>query len=611
MAYLDYNGLEYLKGKLDDTYETIADANVLKNVVDEKTYGFSNVVNFSSGMVKSAKSLIIDVPLVQEGTGTPSINNVRNFHKYTQFTVKQSDADITTPTETVLKLSPTSNFYNGEVDVINGKYVRKMRIITMDGVNTKVTNKGSGTNNYYFNTSNLSTMGTSSGWVSIDTLNSYGCMCTHLPPATSSTVDSSAGGFGLYISSSNKQPRIFPPSSLNISTIDQCNNWLKTLYDNNTPLMIAYPYLTPYQYSVATTITLNTLIGENNIWSDDGDVKVVISSLSDSIEDEVNGNFWYSKQGSDIDSVYFDYIEPFINTDSFESFMFFTDSHIGSAPAINEDVVFNAVKNLEKAYKSFPVNFCLYGGDTLASDALSPYLPSEQAAYFLSYVNQLFYHSLGEDNFLSVVGNHDYNYESYSGTDLLTNQDMENILFRNKENCYYSYKTLHSTVYALNTGLNKTDNGQGSYSVPMDTYKWQQIKWLGDSLVNDNPQHAIIAMHIIVNNNTGHPKFTMYENASLLCAAYNSHTTITLNDILYDFSACTGRVELFVGGHVHADEHGIDNGIPYVVRRDMTTNETPNCDMVFCDWQNRFALFKRIGEGTDLKINIDNGNEIA
>lgn len=35
MAYLDYNGLEYLKGKLDDTYETIADANDLKSKIDD------------------------------------------------------------------------------------------------------------------------------------------------------------------------------------------------------------------------------------------------------------------------------------------------------------------------------------------------------------------------------------------------------------------------------------------------------------------------------------------------------------------------------------------------------------------------------------------------
>jgi len=35
MAYLDYNGLEYFKDKLDDTYETIADANDLKSAIND------------------------------------------------------------------------------------------------------------------------------------------------------------------------------------------------------------------------------------------------------------------------------------------------------------------------------------------------------------------------------------------------------------------------------------------------------------------------------------------------------------------------------------------------------------------------------------------------
>lgn len=284
-----------------------------------------------------------------------------------------------------------------------------------------------------------------------------------------------------------------------------------------------------------------------------------------------------------------------------DSFMFFTDPHVMALTNWTNEFG-KMIRTMGAVYDVSPVDFCICGGDIIASEADS--LTAEQALYYLSYFDQMCRKTFGADKYLPMAGNHDYNYTS---GDVLTEDNLVNAMFRKWGKAYYKYKANNSTVYLLNTGRNYVD-GSG-YDVPMDEYKWGQIDWLGNALIEDDPEHAIVAMHIIRNNNTEQPEFRLFINANALADAYNNHTTITLNNVTYDFSGCTGRVELFLGGHLHNDEtfDFSKNDIPCIMRSNtLHNNVNPTFDMILCDWENRTVYFKKIGNGNDMTVDLDN-----
>lgn len=286
-----------------------------------------------------------------------------------------------------------------------------------------------------------------------------------------------------------------------------------------------------------------------------------------------------------------------------ESFMFFTDSHWLNGKNWKSKVT-NALNDMKNVYSTAPVDFCIYGGDAISGTSPYNQMTAETAMYYLALQDQMCRNIFGFDTYYPLVGNHDYNYQA---GDLLSETDIVHVWFRRFGKAYYSFRGNETTVYCLNTGLNQIN---GSYDVPMDDYKWEQIDWLGNALIHDNPAHAFISMHIIINNNV-HTEFCLYKEANELCAAYNAHETITKNGITYDFTGCTGKVEMFIGGHLHSDSYyGIKNGITYVTRTTANSTISPTFDLVLCDWTNRIALFKRFGTGNDLVIDLTTGQPV-
>ena len=288
-------------------------------------------------------------------------------------------------------------------------------------------------------------------------------------------------------------------------------------------------------------------------------------------------------------------------------FLFFTDSHwLNDAKWTSE--VNHAIFEMGGVYKTAPVDFCIYGGDALSSTSPYNQMTSDKAMYYLSIFGQLCESAFGENTYLPLVGNHDYNYQS---NDMLSETDIVHAWYRKRGKAYYSYKNgdSNSVVYCLNTGLNRT--GTGSYNVPMDAYKWEQIAWLANALIDDDPTHALIAMHIIKNNSTLQ-EFSLFIEANELCAAYNAHTTITKNGITYDFTGCTGKVEMFLGGHLHSDTYyGIKNGITYVMRTTAKSTIDPTYDLVMCDWSGHVAYFVRFGTGDNLTLDLTTGEPVT
>ena len=304
-----------------------------------------------------------------------------------------------------------------------------------------------------------------------------------------------------------------------------------------------------------------------------------------------------------------DYASLLVSKNSIESFMFFTDSHYaGYYTRWKEYVLPKVYGEMQAVYNTAPVDFCLFGGDAIASGSVARSITPSLAVSYLSYNDKVSRTIFGNDTYFPMVGNHDLNPE---GTASITTQDLINAEFRKWGKAYYKFNGNTSTIYVLDTGMNRIG---GNYSVPMDSYKWEQIDWLGKALAEDDPDHAIIAMHIIRNNNTNQPKFQMFIEANELCAAFNSHTTITKNNVVYDFTNCTGRVELFLGGHLHSDSYDIfENGIPCIMRANLQngSNLEPTYDLVLCDWTGRSVTFFRIGNGNSKTVNLDTGEVIT
>ena len=310
---------------------------------------------------------------------------------------------------------------------------------------------------------------------------------------------------------------------------------------------------------------------------------------------------YYKLNNSEIKEKIENFSSLMLNKSSVTPFMFFTDFHFLNEENWEGDTAKTLVE-LGGVYNSAPVNFCLYGGDTLARTTTAKIMTASKAMYYLSTFQQMCEDTFGIDTYLPLVGNHDYNaYSTISGSHL-TENDIMNASYRRKGKLYYKYEDTQATIYCLNTGVNTGG---------MTAYRWAQIDWLANSLLENDPAHAIIAMHTILNDGTIAP-FIVYTEANAICAAYNSHTTITKNNKTYDFTGCTGKVEMFIGGHLHSDAYyGITDGITYVTRTRSSNVINPTFDLVMCDWDNRIAYFKRFGTGDDLTLDLATGEPVT
>lgn len=289
-----------------------------------------------------------------------------------------------------------------------------------------------------------------------------------------------------------------------------------------------------------------------------------------------------------------------------ESFAFFTDPHVlgfGDGDR-NETKMHNYLKRVQTAYNQTPCSYIVSCGDWLNNTTTM-----DEACYRLGQLKGIAEHMFG--GLKIVLGNHDTNYqgkatpESENWTGRLTDETIAAIMYRDSETkkAYFSFEGNYATCYVLDSG---TETGHSA----MLTYDWEQLAWLAGKLSQDDPEHAIIFLHIIVSEDTVQ---TFAATFGQLVEAYNAHTTITLNGQAYDFTGCSGRVDLWVAGHTHADSNGLLGGVPYVIS---TTNayssDVPIIDLVLIDYDNNMLYLKRVGgKGTDRMISLTTGQLIT
>lgn len=270
-----------------------------------------------------------------------------------------------------------------------------------------------------------------------------------------------------------------------------------------------------------------------------------------------------------------------------ESFAFFTDPHVlgGADDNRNETKMENYLKRVQKVFNSTPCSYLVCGGDWLNNSTTM-----DEACYRLGYLKGIANHLL--DGCKLVLGNHDTNYqgkldansENYTGK--LTDGTLASIMYRDTDTkkAYYSFDGDNTKCYVLDTGVEHNT---------MTAYDWEQVAWLGSKLSEDDFAHAIIFLHIITSNGEVQ---TNASNFGTLVQAYNNHSTVTLNEVTYDFTSCSGHVDFWMAGHTHTDSTGTLGGIPYIITASLAyTSDVPLIDLVLVDYDADTVNVVRVG----------------
>ena len=288
-----------------------------------------------------------------------------------------------------------------------------------------------------------------------------------------------------------------------------------------------------------------------------------------------------------------------------EQFVYFTDPHLtGSA---NDTTAFlytfgDYLKVIKEYADSTPTTFVMCGGDWLnRGDSV------DSAKWKLGYVygqcKQL-------GRFYGVVGNHDTNYlgadESGStptwpneSTSTLSNQTIANAMFGGEHANYYSFDGTHTRFYVFDSG---TD-----WDSSMTAYRWEQVAWFANALLEDDKAHSAVSIHIWYTNyqdQTADTISALATNIASVIAAYNARTSVTLNGVTYNFADCTGHVEFVICGHTHFDKSGTSGSIPVVNTLNTQNGGIPSFDLVYVDYENRRIDTVRVGTGSDRTFSL-------
>ena len=285
-----------------------------------------------------------------------------------------------------------------------------------------------------------------------------------------------------------------------------------------------------------------------------------------------------------------EYAALFNGTDKVDSFIFFTDPHLTEGQSGYEAGMRTYLKTLKAYYDATPTNYVVCGGDWLGnSDTIA------EACFKLGFINGTMRSMI--EPYYPVVGNHDTNYQGkstsvsteFDGT--LTNATIRNLFVPGEEKNYYSFDGANTKYYVLDTG--------SDWVSAMNDYRWEQLAWLAERLKTDDAAFSAIILHI--------GKATFAQTIYSLCYAYNQATTITLNDVTYDFTACQGKVKFALAGHTHADSVEVDNGIIVVTTTQMKDGSVPTFDLCLADYDNDVLHMVRVGSGAGRTISLSDG----
>lgn len=281
-----------------------------------------------------------------------------------------------------------------------------------------------------------------------------------------------------------------------------------------------------------------------------------------------------------------------------EPFVFFTDTHLYHWN-VSEQKRIEALNLIRKYYNSIPANFILCGGDWLTNHKKA------DALHYLGEIDGIMHKTF--DNYYSVFGNHDNNYQggilnevrSEGDEGIISNDTMANLWFREYGKMYYYFHGTSTRFFVLDTGID--------WESGMTAYRWEQIDWLANLLLTQPSEHNAIAMHIMSLSADFEQGITpMADAVTKLANAYNTRSSITLNGKTYDFASSEGKVHVAICGHSHYDWAGQINGLPTLCTTQFLEGYTgtETFDMIILDYAANKLRTIRVGVGSNRELDM-------
>lgn len=235
-------------GEATDTLEKLQIDQTIYDFAASNVYGEASgaIASFADGSANPLKSLAVDINPVQAGSGTPAPDNVRPISGRNSVEVTVADDTTDPTTEETYEITLGQTVYGGKLNVTTGE-------LTVDRAYYKYTN---------INT----TSGTAitDGWRC-----NFGCPSDDINRGKWSVQTDAVPKFSMISTvskgySANDYTVVLPNSVTSKADADAMLEGLEIVYKLATPTTIS---LTPTQ--------VNSLLGNNNIWADSGDVDVV------------------------------------------------------------------------------------------------------------------------------------------------------------------------------------------------------------------------------------------------------------------------------------------------------------------------------------------------
>lgn len=230
------------------------------------------IVNVNPGVIKNYLKYSLDYNIIQilpyqSGVGSPSQSNIRPISY--GFTFTKDDGTVI-------------NLYAGRFILNNNgtsSVISTHGLITMTGVETSDNEKINGT--AFYSKGSLATSDEYYTGISNSVAKQYstqqnisGNYCSHgIDIGGSETVESVS--MHTWYTTANPatgryQPRLIFPKSMNISTTAKANAWLRTQYNNGTPVQYTFLLATPITYNLTVSETKRLILRQVAIsWESD------------------------------------------------------------------------------------------------------------------------------------------------------------------------------------------------------------------------------------------------------------------------------------------------------------------------------------------------------
>ena len=220
-----------------------------------RTIGPDALAHFTESVRNKLLSLLVSMEPIQSGSGTPSPDNVRPISGRTGLTIYVSPtptaADATT--YAVDWTSEAGTVYGGTLDVVTG-------VLTINGI-VKVFDGNESLIGTYWPTVVCNTGLPYSG----DYVHRSEMRCSHCGTGSRGVDFASLSATSIQFSNVD--------GVFGVNNATEFATYVATQYANGTPVTVYYPIATPLTYQITGT-DIVTLVGDNYIWSDSGDVTI-------------------------------------------------------------------------------------------------------------------------------------------------------------------------------------------------------------------------------------------------------------------------------------------------------------------------------------------------